>query len=163
MATALFPGSFDPITLGHLTVIKQASKLFDHLYVVAMTNSQKHYLFSVEERKAFIADATSNLANVTVLARPEQLTVDLAHELGAGAIVRGVRNSTDFLYEQQIAGINRELAPDLTTVILFTDPKNSFVASSMIKEVAKFGGPVEQFLPSQAAKALKEKMGRIDD
>lgn len=90
--------------------------------------------------------------------RPEELTVKVAHELGASAIVRGVRNSDDFRYEQQIAGINEKIAPDIHTVLLFTDPEQSFVASSMIKEAAKFGGDISEFLPDLAKKALTQKM-----
>lgn len=158
MTIALFPGSFDPITNGHVETAKKAAQMFDKVFVVAMTNTSKKYLFTAEERAAFAKDALKNISNIEVLEKPEELTVKLAHELKANVIVRGVRNSADFLYEQEIAGINRRLAPDINTVLLFSSPDNSFVASSMIKELARFDEDVSQFLPIKAAKALRKKL-----
>lgn len=158
MSTAFFPGSFDPITNGHLDVIKQSSKIFDQVYVVVMTNTHKNYLFSASQREDFIKDAINGLENVVVVKRPEELTVKVAHELNAMTIIRGVRNIQDFLYEQQIAGINKKIDPKINTVLLFTSPDNSFVASSMVKEVAHFEGDISHFLPKKAAEALKQKM-----
>lgn len=103
MAIAIFPGSFDPITNGHIDIIKQAASVFEKIYVVIMTNTHKKYLFSADERKIIAQDAVKNIKNVTVIEKPDSLTVDVARELNAQAIVRGVRNSQDFLYEQQIA------------------------------------------------------------
>lgn len=162
MTNALFPGSFDPVTNGHVDIIKKAAKIFTHLDVAVMTNTQKKYLFTAEERVRFLQDAVKDLSNVDVKVFQEQLTVDVAKQLHATAIVRGVRNSQDFLYEQQIAGINRQLAPNIETVLLFAETENSFVASSMVKEVAKFGANLDQFLPHEAAVALKEKMRNND-
>lgn len=158
MTVALFPGSFDPITNGHVETAKKAAQIFDKVYVVAMTNTSKHYLFTAKERADFIRDALKDIPNVEVLDKPDMLTVNLAHELHARAIVRGVRNSADFRYEQEIAGINKRLAPDINTVLLFSSPENSFVASSMIKELARFDEDVHQFLPERAAKALRKKL-----
>ncbi|MGN1271551.1 MAG: pantetheine-phosphate adenylyltransferase [Lactobacillus sp.] len=158
MTIALFPGSFDPITNGHVETAKKAAEIFDKVYVVAMTNTSKHYLFTAEERADFIRDALKDVSNIEVLEKPDMLTTDLARELHAKVMVRGVRNSEDFLYEQQIAGINKRLAPDINTVLLFSSPENSFVASSMIKELARFDQDVQQFLPEKAAKALREKL-----
>lgn len=158
MTVALFPGSFDPITNGHVETAKKAAQIFDKVYVVAMTNTSKHYLFTAKERADFIRDALKNIPNIEVLDKPDMLTVNLAHELHARAIVRGVRNSADFRYEQEIAGINKRLAPDINTVLLFSSPENSFVASSMIKELARFDEDVHQFLPERAAKALRKKL-----
>ncbi|MCI1910431.1 MAG: pantetheine-phosphate adenylyltransferase [Lactobacillus amylovorus] len=158
MTVALFPGSFDPITNGHVETAKKAAQIFDKVYVVAMTNTSKHYLFTAKERADFIRDALKDIPNIEVLDKPDMLTVNLAHELHARAIVRGVRNSADFRYEQEIAGINKRLAPDINTVLLFSSPKNSFVASSMIKELARFDEDVHQFLPEKAAKALRKKL-----
>lgn len=158
MTVALFPGSFDPITNGHVETAKKAAQIFDKVYVVAMTNTSKHYLFTAKERADFIRDALKNIPNIEVLDKPDMLTVNLAHELHARAIVRGVRNSADFRYEQEIAGINKRLAPDINTVLLFSSPENSFVASSMIKELARFDEDVHQFLPENAAKALRKKL-----
>lgn len=158
MTVALFPGSFDPITNGHVETAKKAAQICDKVYVVAMTNTSKHYLFTAKERADFIRDALKDIPNIEVLDKPDMLTVNLAHELHARAIVRGVRNSADFRYEQEIAGINKRLAPDINTVLLFSSPENSFVASSMIKELARFDEDVHQFLPEKAAKALRKKL-----
>lgn len=158
MTVAIFPGSFDPITKGHVDVVEQASRMFDQIYLTIMTNTHKKYLFSASERTELAVDAVKNISNVKVLERPNLLTMKLAEELHANAIVRGVRNSQDFLYEQQVAGINRELNPRINTVLLFTAPENSFVASSMVKETAKFGGDIRKFLPAKAAQAMKKVM-----
>jgi len=158
MSVALFPGSYDPITNGHVNVALKAAEIFDKVYVAVMTNTSKHYIFTADERANFAKDALKNNPKIKVLERPNALTTDLARELSAKVIIRGVRNSADFLYEQQIAGINEQLNPNIHTILMFTDPKNSFVASSMIKEVAKFSGDVSTFLPTKAAHALKEKM-----
>lgn len=158
MTIALFPGSFDPITNGHIETAKTAAKIFEKVYVVAMTNTSKQYLFSSKKRAAFARDALKDISNIEVLEKPAEITVDLAHELNAKVIVRGVRNSADFRYEQEIAGINKRLAPDINTVLLFSSPENSFVASSMIKELAKFDKDVSQFLPEKAARALRKKL-----
>lgn len=158
MTIALFPGSFDPITNGHVETAKKAAQIFDKVYVVAMTNMSKHYLFTAEQRADFIRDALKDIPNIEVLEKPDMITVNLAHELHAKAIVRGVRNSADFRYEQEIAGINKRLAPDINTILLFSSPENSFVASSMIKELARFNEDVRQFLPEKAAEALRKKL-----
>ncbi|WP_407467274.1 pantetheine-phosphate adenylyltransferase [Lactobacillus kitasatonis] len=158
MTIALFPGSFDPITNGHVETAKKAAQIFDKVYVVAMTNTSKHYLFTAEQRADFIRDALKDVPNIEVLEKPDMITVNLAHELHAKAIVRGVRNSADFRYEQEIAGINKRLAPDINTILLFSSPENSFVASSMIKELARFNEDVRQFLPEKAAEALRKKL-----
>ena len=158
MTIALFPGSFDPITNGHVETAKKAAQIFDKVYVVAMTNTSKHYLFTAEQRADFIRDALKDVPNIEVLEKPDMITVNLAHELHAKAIVRGVRNSADFRYEQAIAGINKRLAPDINTILLFSSPENSFVASSMIKELARFNEDVRQFLPEKAAEALRKKL-----
>ena len=119
----------------------------------------KKALFTPDERVDLIKDAVKEhgLANVGV-GPAGQLTVDLARELGAGVLVRGVRNSSDFLYEQQIAQLNRDVAPDLPTVLFMAEAANSALASSMLKEIAMFGGELDRFLPKKAARALKEKL-----
>lgn len=157
MSVAIFPGSFDPVTNGHVDVIKQAAAIFDKVYVVVMVNTAKKYLFKDNERQKLCQAAVKNLPNVEVLLKPDQLTVNVARDLHANVIVRGVRNNTDFLFEQQIAEMNRKMANDISTVLLFTKPENSYVASSIIKEIAQFNGDFNSFLPNEAAKALKEK------
>ena len=158
MTIALFPGSFDPITNGHVETAKKAAEIFDKVYVVAMTNTAKKYLFTPEERADLIRDALREIPNIEVLERPEEVTVNLAHELHAKVMVRGVRNSADLRDEQQIRGINKNLAPGLNPAVIYTSPENSFVASSMIKELARFDEDVSLFLPKKAAIALREKL-----
>lgn len=159
MSSALFPGSFDPITNGHVDIVRQAARIFDKVYVVVMTNTTKHYLFTVDERVKLVRDALKKLKNVEVLKKPEELTIQVAHELNINVVIRGVRNTEDFLYEQQIAAMNQDMAKDVETVLLFTKPQNSFVTSSIIKEVALFNGDIDAFLPEKAAAALKKKLG----
>lgn len=157
MVKAIFPGSFDPITNGHLETVQIASQMFDKVYFVVMTNTSKKYLFSEEERLKLAGDVFKNDANIEVISRPADLTVNVARELGAKAIVRGLRNDADFNYEREIAAINKTLAPELNTVLLLTGPENSFISSSMIKETAMFGGDVSKLVPDVVAEALKEK------
>ncbi|MBP2057779.1 pantetheine-phosphate adenylyltransferase [Lactobacillus colini] len=157
MAKAIFPGSFDPITNGHLETVRIASKMFDKVYFVIMTNTNKKYLFSETERLHLASDVFKNFPEVEVISRPADLTVNVARELGASAIVRGLRNDADFNYEREIAAINKTLAPELNTVLLLTSPENSFISSSMIKETAMFGGDVSKLVPNIVAKALKKK------
>lgn len=158
MVKAIFPGSFDPLTNGHLETIQTAAKIFDQLYVVIMTNTQKNYLFKEEERVSLAKKALDSISNVKVIGRPVELTIDVARELGASTIVRGLRNDADFNYEREIAQINKTLAPELNTVFLLTGPENSFISSSMIKETAMFGGDISKLVPSVVNQALKEKV-----
>ena len=163
MTKAIFPGSFDPITNGHVEVVEAAATMFEKLYVVIMTNTSKKYLFDEKERLDLARKVFENDENVEVIARPAELTVEVAHELNAGAIVRGLRNTTDFNYERDIAGINKTLDPKLNTVLLFTRPEDSFISSSMIKETVFFGGNVSTLVPKSVAAALKEKLRNRND
>lgn len=158
MAKAIFPGSFDPLTNGHLETIQTAAKIFDQLYVVIMTNTQKKYLFKEKERVNLAKKALDSISNVKVIGRPVELTIDVARELGANTIVRGLRNDADFNYEREIAQINKTLAPELNTIFLLTGPENSFISSSMIKETAMFGGDISKLVPPVVNRALKEKV-----
>lgn len=160
MVKAIFPGSFDPLTNGHLETIQTAAKIFDQLYVVIMTNTQKRYLFKEKERVSLAKKVLDSIPNVEVIGRPVELTIDVARELDATTIVRGLRNDADFNYEREIAQINKTLAPELNTVFLLTGPENSFISSSMIKETAMFGGDISKLVPSVVDQALKEKVNK---
>ena len=158
MVKAIFPGSFDPLTNGHLETIQTAAKMFDKLYVVIMTNTQKKYLFNEQERVELARTIFESDEKIEVIGRPLELTIEVARELGALTIVRGLRNDADFNYEREIAQINKTLAPELDTIFLLTGPENSFISSSMIKETALFGGDVSKLVPPEVAIALKKKV-----
>lgn len=157
----LFPGTFDPLTNGHLDLIVRASKMFDEVIVLLAENTSKTTLFSFEERRMLIEDEIKDLRNVSVVAAPHDLTVDAAQRLGACGIVRGVRNTADFEYEKSIASMNRHLAPEIETILLMTDEKYGFVSSSMVKEVAGFGGDLCGLVPEKTARALESKLKEV--
>lgn len=155
---ALFAGSFDPFTKGHLQILKKALAVFDEVVVAIMTNDSKHYLLTTDEKIQVVKEAVASLAGVRVIARPATLTTDLARQVGAQFLVRGLRNSADLEYETGIAQMNQTLAPEIQTVFLLADQDNSFVSSSMIKEVLVFGGDVSAFLTPTAIKILSRKL-----
>lgn len=156
---AVVPGSFDPITNGHLDIITRAAKVFDKVNVVIMNNSAKNALFTVEERKALIQEATKNLPNVQV-GSSDGLMIDYAEKVGAVAVVRGLRAVTDFEYEMQITSMNRVLDEDIETFFIMTKNQYSFLSSSIVKEVAKYGGNISELVPRVVAQALNEKFSR---
>lgn len=156
---ALFPGSFDPFTNGHLNTVERASLLFDEVIVGVFTNTTKKPLFSAEEKKALTIEATKHLDNVRVVSQSEGLTITIAKELGANFLIRGVRNSQDYEYEKNIASMNRQMDSNIDTVFLLSDETYSNVSSSMIKEIARFKGDVSPFVPVCVYEALKEKLG----
>ena len=127
---AIFPGSFDPVTNGHLDIIKRSAAIFDEVFVVVLTNTAKKPMFSANERQSFIQKATEKIPNVKVLAKEADLTVNVAQELDAQIIIRSVRNTQDLEFEQNIAAMNKELAPKIETLILLTDPKYAFLSST---------------------------------
>lgn len=157
MTKAIFPGSFDPITNGHVKMAIKASQMFDDLYFVIVTNTKKRYLFSPEERVELAAECFKDYPNIHVINKTASLTVNVARELGAKFIVRGLRNETDFSFEREIAAINKTQAPELETVFLLAEPNDSFISSSMIKEVVAFGGNVDQLVPKNVAQGLRTK------
>ena len=160
MKKAIYPGSFDPMTLGHLDVIERASKLFDHLIIGVLNNSAKSPLFSIEERVNMIK-AVKDLPNVEVQCFGG-LTVDFAKECGANAVVRGLRAVTDFDYELQLAQLNRVINPNVDTVFLTTNLKYAYLSSSSVKEVASYGGDISHFVTPYVEEKVKKKyVGRI--
>lgn len=157
---ALFPGSFDPFTNGHLNTVERASKLFDEVVVGIFTNTTKKPLFSPEEKRVLAAESVSHIENIRVVTQSEGLTINIAKELGANFLIRGVRNGQDYEYEKNIAFMNKQMDPEIETVFLLADESFSNISSSMIKEIAKFDGDVSAFVPENVNKALKVKYGQ---
>lgn len=153
---AVVPGSFDPITMGHLDIIKRASKIFDEVKVVVMNNSSKNPLFNVEERMALIAEVTASIPNVKVESFGG-LLIDYAVEVNANAIIRGLRAVSDFEYEMQITSMNRFLNENIETLFMVSNNQYSFLSSSIVKEVAKYSGNISGLVPEAVEKALKQK------
>lgn len=154
---ALFPGSFDPLTNGHIDTILRGTRVFDEVVVAISTNISKKSLFNGEERVALAQAVLGGEANVRVVAHSGGLTVDMAREMGATALLRGVRNVKDFEYEESIAMMNRLQFPELETVILMASEQYRFLSSSLIKEVAMFGGDISALVPPEINKAIIEK------
>lgn len=159
---AIYPGSFDPMTLGHLDVIKRASKMFDRLIVSVLNNKAKNSLFSVEERVSILKEATRDLPNVTVDSF-NGLLIDYAREKDIHISVRGLRAITDFEYELQIAQTNRKLSHGaLDTVFLTTSLEYAYLSSSSVKEIAAFNGDISQCVPDFVVKLVYEKFKNIN-
>lgn len=156
---ALYPGSFDPLTLGHLDLMERAVVLFDGLVVAVLQNPSKTPAFSLEERLEQIQQATSHLAGVEVRSF-DGLTVDMARACGAGVILRGLRAMSDFEFELQLAHTNKSLAPQVETIFLATAVHHSFLSSSVVKEVARFGGDVSRMVPKGVADDLARLFNR---
>jgi len=153
---AVCPGSFDPITNGHIDIIQRGAKVFDELYIVLLNNSSKNPLFSVEERMDLIEKVTSHMPNVKV-DTSHGLLVDYAKSIKADAIIRGLRAVSDFEYEMQITSMNKVLDDNLETFFIMTNNQYSFLSSSIVKEVAKYGGDVSELVPPLVNEALKQK------
>ena len=150
---ALYPGSFDPLTLGHLDLIERGCRLFGEVVVAVLQNPGKTPAFSLEQRLAQIEASTAHLSGVRVTSF-DGLTVRCAETIGADLILRGLRAMSDFEYELQIAHTNRSLADDLETVFMATTARHSFLSSSVVKEVARFGGSIDHMVPPEVAKDL---------
>ena len=156
MVRAIYPGSFDPVTLGHYDIIERSSKIFDKLIVGVLNNSAKSPLFSVEERVNMLKDVTSHFPNVEVQSFAG-LLIDFVRSNDANVIVRGLRAITDFEYELQLAQMNRVIAPEIDTLFLTTNLKYAYLSSSMAKEVAMYGGDISSFLSPEIAEKVREK------
>jgi len=158
MKTVLYPGSFDPFTNGHLDLIVRAGMLFDRVIVAVGVNSAKNPMFSMEERCELIRESCAELKHVEVIKLESGLLVDALADSGADAILRGLRAFSDFEYELQMALLNRNLRRECETIFMMPTLKNSFVSSSLVKEVAKLGGDFEAYVPPPVAAALHKKL-----
>ncbi len=169
MSVAVYPGSFDPITYGHLDILDRATKVFEHVVIGVLANPRKSPLLAVEERMRVIRESVAADGGAAAEAMAgdrmsivafDGLTVDLCQAHGATAIVRGLRAISDFEIEMQLAHNNRVLAPDVDTVFFMTSIDHGYVSSSLVKEIATFGGDVSAMLPEPAAETLKAALGR---
>lgn len=158
MRSAVYPGSFDPITNGHADLIQRASSLFDRLIIGVAKNISKNKTFDTDERIALITEVVGGLPNVEIM-EIEGLLVDFVEHQGAKVILRGLRAVSDFEYEFQLATMNRNLKPGVETMFLTPAEQYSFISSSLVKEVAKFGGEIDIFVHPVVAKALRKKFG----
>ncbi|MER1988987.1 MAG: pantetheine-phosphate adenylyltransferase [Solibacillus isronensis] len=156
---AVVPGSFDPITNGHIDIIRRAADVFDTVYVAVLNNSAKKPLFTIEERTALIKEVTKDLPNIRI-ETSSGLLIDYAREKKAKAIVRGLRAVSDFEYEMQITSMNRVLDENIETFFIMSKNQYSFLSSSIVKEVAKYGGKVSELVPALVEQALNEKFAK---
>lgn len=161
MAVAVYPGSFDPVTLGHMDIIERTAHMMDHLIIGVLKNNSKTPLFSVEERVKMIESVTAHLPNVEVQSF-DGLLVDFVHQNHADVIVRGLRAITDFEYELQLAQTNRVIAPDIDTIFLTTNLRYSYLSSSIVKEIAGYHGDIREFLHPEIAVKVREKLGIVN-
>ncbi len=157
MKRAVYPGSFDPVTKGHLDIIERASALVDELVVAVLRNNAKTPLFSVEERVKMLRDVTSHLPNVRVESF-SGLSVEFARRSGAAFIVRGLRAVTDFEYELQMAQTNRSIAPEIDTLFFATELNYAYISSTIVKEVASYGGDISGFVPALIGEQVYDKI-----
>ncbi|MDY5986610.1 pantetheine-phosphate adenylyltransferase [Sporofaciens sp. SGI.106] len=156
---AIYPGSFDPVTFGHLDIIRRAASLVDELIVGVLNNNAKSPLFSVEERVKMLVEVTKDINNVKIVPF-EGLLVDFANRMEADMVVRGLRAITDFEYELQMAQTNHKLSPSVETIFLTTSLEYSYLSSTIVKEVAVFGGDISQFVPEIVIDRIQEKMDK---
>jgi len=155
----VYPGSFDPVTNGHLDIIERASKIFDKLIVAVLVNPNKTPVFDIEERVELLKETTEHLPNVEVKAF-KGLLIDFMKQENAKVIVKGLRAVSDFEYEFQMALLNKKLEPSIETIFMMTNSKYSYLSSSMVKEVARFGGCIEDLVPEKIAKKVMKKLNK---
>ncbi|AWC93171.1 TPA: pantetheine-phosphate adenylyltransferase [Morganella morganii subsp. morganii] len=157
---AIYPGTFDPITCGHIDILERASKMFDHILLAIANSSRKNPMFTLDERVALAKNVCAHIPNVEVLGFSE-LMANFAKKQNANVLIRGVRSVADFEYEWQLANMNRHFAQDLESVFLLPSQNLSFVSSSLIKDVALHDGDVSAFLPEPVAQAMMQKLGKV--
>ena len=157
MTTAVYPGSFDPVTYGHLDIIRRAAKMFDCLIIAVLNNSAKSPLFTADERVRMIREITADIPNLRI-EKFDGLTIEFCHKMGAQFMVRGLRAVTDFEYELQIAQTNRVIAPDIDTIFLTTNLKYSYLSSSIVKEIASYDGDIHSFIDPLVEKEIRRKI-----
>ena len=161
MRTAVYPGTFDPITFGHIDVIRKSLKIFDNLIVATTDNTDKNYFFSLEERldiinNSLFKDLKLDKKKIKVISF-NNLTIDLCKKYKASAIIRGLRAVSDFEYEFQLAGMNKKLNPNIETMILMSDVENQIISSKFVKEIANLKGDINRFVTKYASKMLKNR------
>ena len=161
MLKAVYPGSFDPVTYGHLDIIERTCKIADEVIVGVLNNKGKMQLFSVEERVKMLEEATRELPKVKIIPF-EGLLVEFVKELNANMVIRGLRAITDFEYELQMSQTNHKLEPGIETMFLTTSLEYSYLSSTIVKEVAAFGGDISQFVPEVVINRMKEKMPQTE-
>ena len=161
MPRAVYPGTFDPVHNGHIDIAMRAARLFDHLTVAVYARPLKSLLFTTQERSAMIQEALGHIPNLSV-ATYNQLTVDFAHQVGAHAVVRGLRVISDFELEFQMALTFKKLAPDIEFVCLMTSQEYAFISASTVKEIVMLGGCVDGMVPPPVAKAMEAKFAELD-
>jgi len=159
MRAAIYPGSFDPVTNGHLDILRRATRLFDRVYVAVLKNSEKRALFTAEERLEMLKEVTSGMDGV-ICETFDGLAVTYARSRGAIAMVRGLRAVSDFEAEFKMATANSRLDPEIEMVYLMTSTEHSFLSSSIVREVASMGGPVDAWVPAPVARRLKERFSQ---
>ncbi|MBT9135142.1 MAG: Phosphopantetheine adenylyltransferase [Firmicutes bacterium] len=159
MIKTVYPGSFDPVTNGHLDIIERASRTFDAVVVAVVKNPSKDAMFSVGERVRLLRHVTAHLPNVTV-DHFEGLLTDYMHQLKASVVIKGLRAISDFEYEFQMALMNRTLDSSIETLFMMTNNRFSYLSSSLVKEVARLGGPIDELVPAVVAEAVEIRLSR---
>lgn len=157
MKIAICPGSFDPVTVGHVDIIRRAVKMFDHVIVAVMVNPSKHPAFTLEEREGLLTRALKGMPKIEIVGF-DGLLADYARERNATAIVKGLRAVSDFEYEFQMALTNKKLNPELETVFLTTTAENMYLSSSIVKQIAMFGGDISDFVPACILKDIQDRL-----
>lgn len=160
MRTAIYPGSFDPVTLGHLDIIARSAKMVDHLIIGVLQNNAKSPIFSVEERVEMLKSITQDIPNISIESF-DGLLVEFADRRDANIVVRGLRAITDFEYELQLAQTNRKLNPKIDTIFLTTNVNYAYLSSSIVREIASYGGDISQFVPETILQSVYDKFNKI--